>query len=137
MCLAPLILLGYLTAIQTSWHRTTHVHGAMVEAQTCETGIGLDVKASTAGYYGLGVQYGWQTTIGSWHLTMLPKAGLSYVDHVEPALPLHTQFEVGAQLLLGTGRWRTGVEYWHLSNAGMREPNLGMDFLILQTGWTF
>jgi len=137
MCLAPLILLGYMTAIQTSWHHTTHEQGAVVEVQSCETGLGADLKVSTEGYYGLGAQYGWKWTIGDWSIGALPKAGFSYVDHPEPSLPMRAQFEVGAQLLIGHGQWRAGVEYWHLSNAGLEQPNIGMDFLILQTGWAF
>ena len=137
MCFAPLLLVGYLLTVQTSWHHTTSFDAPMGELQTCETGAGMDIKASASGLYGLGLQYGW-----TWHddrrsLTIQPKAGLSYVDHPEPALPLRTQFEVGLQLLFGYDRWRLGVEYWHLSNAGLKEPNIGLDLLVVQSGWTF
>ena len=94
-------------------------------------------KASNSGLYGLGLQYGW--TWGDAHrsLTLQPKVGLSYVDRPEPALPLRTQFEVGAQLLFGYDRARLGLEYWHLSNAGLKEPNTGLDLIVIQTGWVF
>lgn len=137
MCIAPVVLLGYLLTIQTPWHHTTSFDAPMIEVQTCETGFGMDVKASTSGLYGLGLQYGftWRDTHRS--LTLQPKAGFSYVDHPEPALPLRTQFEVGAQLLFGYDRVRLGLEYWHLSNAGLKEPNTGLDLIVIQTGWVF
>src|SRR5574341_294369 len=137
MCLAPLVLIGSLVSIETSWHRTDSVVSPMLEVQTCERGIGLDVKAASAGYYGLGMQYGWQWQFDPFSVGLLPKAGLSYVDHPVSALPMRTQFEVGAQLLTGYQSFRLGIEYWHLSNAGLRQSNIGMDFLIVQTGWAF
>lgn len=137
MCLAPLLLIGYLFTMQTPWHQTSVVTAPMVEVQTCETGWGLDAKASTAGFYGVGGQYGWQWTQEHYRLGLLPKVGFSAVDHPEPALPLGTQFEVGLQVLGGYDQWRMGIEYWHLSNAGLKSPNIGMDFLVLQTGVAF
>jgi lipid A 3-O-deacylase PagL len=137
MCFAPLILLGALVAVQTPWHQTTPVSSPVVEVQTCETGFGVDAKASSAGFYGLGGQYGWQWKQDNYSLGLLPKAGISFVDHTEPALPLGTQFEVGLQGLAGYDHWRLGLEYWHLSNAGLKYPNIGMDFLVMQVGWAY
>lgn len=137
MCWAPLVLIGYLFTMQTAWHRTPSENGTLLEVQSCERGIGVDAKASSSGLYGLGLQYGLGSQRGDWSVTLLPKAGLSYIDHPNPALPLRTQFEVGAQLLVGYQRFRIGVEYWHLSNAGLRAPNIGLDLLAIQTGWIF
>lgn len=137
LCFAPLVLVGYAMTIQTSWHRSQNVDGGMIELQTCEKGIGFDVKASTAGLYGIGAQYGWQAQFDKWSLTFQPKIGVSYVDHAVHELPQRLQFEVGAQLVGGYDRYRIGLEYWHLSNAGMRDPNIGVDLLVLQTGISF
>lgn len=137
VCLAPVVLIGYMMSMETSWHQTTDVSAPMLEVQTCERGFGLDAKASSAGFYGLGSQYGFQWQSSDWSLGLIPKAGLSYVDHPEPSLPLRTQFELGLQVLGGYQQTRIGLEYWHLSNAGLRSPNIGMDFLILQAGWAF
>lgn len=137
LCFAPILLAGYLTAIQTPWHHTTHVVSPMIEVQTCETGVGFDVKAASSGFYGVGTQYGWRWSTNDYSIGLLPKAGFSFVDHPEPALPLGTQFELGLQLLGGYQRTRLGLEYWHLSNAGLKSPNIGMDFLVLQVGWAF
>ena len=137
MGFAPLILLGYMLTLQTSWHHTESVSSPVVEVQSCETGWGLDAKAATAGYYGLGTQYGWKWTFDTVSLGVIPKSGFSYVDHPAAALPMGGQFQVGGQVLVGYKRWRAGVEYWHLSNAGLEQPNVGMDFLLLQVGWMF
>lgn len=137
LCLAPLVLAGFMQTIETSWHKTTNLDGAVLEVQTCDRGLGLEVKASSSGLYGLGMQYGFQATSGPWSITALPKAGLSYVDHPVYELPQRTQFELGAQILVGYERFRIGVEYWHLSDAGMKQPNIGLDMVIVQTGWRF
>lgn len=141
MCLAPLILAGMLL---TQDFNTTHnvrpktdFNGAMIEAQTCERGAGLDLKASASGLYGLALQYGAGLDVHGWSITLTPKAGLAYVNrHTwEEAHPFN--FEVGAQLLIGRDRWRVGVEYWHISNAYTSRPNHGIDTIAIQTGWTF
>lgn len=137
LCLAPVVLLGAALTIQTAWHRTQSVDGALLEVQTCESGLGAHVKASTAGLYAMGLHYGLTTTAGPWSLTLSPHAGLSYADRPIDALPLRSQFELGLQVLAGYERARIGLAYWHLSNAGLREPNIGVDLLILQTGFTF
>lgn len=137
MCLAPLLLVGYLLTVQTPWHHTSSFDAPLIEVQSCETGLGVDAKASTSGLYGLGLQYGWTWAHDRVSFTVQPKVGISYVDHPERALPLRTQFEVGGQLLFGYNRFRVGIEYWHLSNAHLRQPNIGIDALILQTGWIF
>ena len=137
LCLAPMLLIGLLSTIQTSWHRTASHDGVLVEAQTCETGLGLHAKAASSGLYAIGTHYGFSWRDGNWSATVQPHAGLSYADHPVRALPLRSQFEVGASVHLGYQSWRVGLSYWHLSNAGLRQPNTGLDLLAIQTGWTF
>lgn len=138
LCLAPLVLMGYALTMQTSWHHSENVNANMIEVQTCEKGLGMDFKASTAGLFGLGLQYGF-TLVESekFSLTFLPKAGLSYTTVPRYELPMTGQFEVGAQFLVGYEDFRVGLEYWHLSNAGLQSPNIGLDMLVVQTGWRF
>lgn len=138
LCLAPLVLMGYALTMQTSWHHSENVNAHMIEVQTCEKGLGMDAKASTAGLFGLGLQYGF-TLVESekFSLTFLPKAGLSYTTVPRSELPMTGQFEVGAQFLVGYEDFRVGLEYWHLSNAGLQKPNIGLDMLVVQTGWRF
>lgn len=141
-CFAPLVLVGFALTMDHNAlghsHKTGDANGTVLEVQTCETGLGMDVKASTAGLYGMGLQYGLPLYKGSqWSVTALPKAGLSYTSTPRHELPMQGQFEVGAQLLVGYDAFRVGLEYWHLSNAGVHSPNIGLDMLVLQTGWRF
>ena len=138
ICVAPLMLVGYLFTLQTPSHHSTLLNGAVIELQTCETGLGAHIKASSSGLYASGIQYGltWQIT-PKWSMTLSPRLGLSYVDHPVYELPMRTQFELGTQLLFGYDRWRGGVGYWHLSNGGMKDPNIGVDLLEVLTGWRF
>lgn len=139
LCLAPVLLMGYAMTFQPADRRhPSNVDGVVIEAMTCEKRLGFDVKASTAGLFGFGLQYGLpifeETPVT---LTFLPKAGLSYTTAQRRELPQTAQFEVGGQLLLGYGSYRVGLEYWHLSNAGMTQPNLGLDMIVVQTGFAF
>lgn len=137
-CFAPLIMAGYLFTVQTSWHHSENVSAPYLEVQTCESGMGAHVKASAAGLYGAGIHYGFTHEFNEkWRITFQPKGGASYADHPIHELPLRTQFEVGAGVLVGYEQFRMGIEYWHLSNAGLRDPNIGVDMIGLTTGWTF
>jgi hypothetical protein len=137
MCLAPVILLGYLLTVQTSWHQTTAMDAPMLEVQTCETGLGAAAHVSASGLAGLVGQYGLQWTHGDWSFTLQPKAGLSHAMQPVYELPAQTQFQLGLGLLVGYQSWRVGLEYGHASNAGLASPNIGIDTIALQTGWSF
>lgn len=136
-CLEPLILAGWLFTQSLEGGPATNLDGGVLEMQTCERGLGLDLKASTSGLYGLAAQYGLSTTQQEWTVTLTPKAGLAYVDHRVWEQDSRGNFQLGAQLLIGRDRWRIGVEYWHISNAGLGEPNAGLDLMSLQLGWTW
>lgn len=111
---------------------------AMIEVQTCETGLGFDAKAATNGLYGFGLQYGFSHQFGDdYRVTFTPKAVLSYTDRTVYELPQDVQFGIGAQLLVGYKQFRVGAELWHLSNAGITSPNIGLNLPIIQVGWVF
>lgn len=138
MCLAPLILAGYLLTQNFSGSiPKTNLDGSVIELQTCEAGIGLDAKASSSGLYGVGLQYGFKFPLGPLSLTLTPKAGLAYIDRPNREQAHPGNFEVGGSVLFGYGRARVGLEYWHISNAYTARPNHGHDLFIIQTGWTF
>lgn len=137
LCLAPLVMMGYAMTVQTPWHRTTDVSAQIIEVQSCEAGPGVHAKAAGSGLYGAGAHYGISVSQGPWSLTLQPQAGISYVDRPVQEVPLRTQFEVGAELLVGYQTFRVAVQYWHLSNAGLQRPNVGLDLIALQTGWRF
>lgn len=136
-CVMPVILLGYLLTIQTAWHHVSTMDAPMLEVQTCETGLGAAASVSASGLAGLVGQYGLQWTHGDWSATLQPKAGLSHAMQPVYELPAQTQFQLGLGLLVGYQRWRIGLAYQHLSNAGLASPNIGLDLLALQTGWAF
>ena len=137
MCFTPVILLGYLLTVQTSWHKTSTFDAPMIEVQTCETGLGAAANVSASGLAGLVAQYGWQWREGDWSVTIQPKAGMSHAMQPVYELPAQTQFQLGLGLLAGYQQWRIGIEYQHLSNAGLASPNIGLDLIAVQSGWTF
>lgn len=136
-CLAPLLLAGYMMTVSPFGHSSPNENGVIVELQTCERGAGGHVRASSSGLYALGLQYGIGTEFGPISLTFQPRAGFSHVDHENRNLPLGTQFELGGQMLVGYDRYRFAVDYWHLSNAGIKKPNLGMDTFSVMVGVAF
>lgn len=138
MCFAPVLMLGSALTIQTPTHKTSDVDGMVYEVMTCEKGLGVGAKGSTAGLFGVDLQYGipiFENTPIT--LTFIPKAGLSYTTQPRPELPMTGQFELGAQMMFGYKDFRFGAEYWHLSNAGLQQPNTGLDMIVIQTGWSF
>lgn len=144
LCLAPIVLIGQL--FTQSWSFTgphefnhqTNLDGQVIEVQTCETGAGVVVNAATNGLYGAGVQYGFTAELGKWRATLQPQFGASYVDHPLRELPRRTQFEVGAELLLGYEQYRLGVKYWHMSNGGGHTSNnIGVNLIAIMGGWAF
>ena len=109
----------------------------VVEYQTCERGPGFDLKAAASGVYGAHFQYGVGMVEAPYTLTVTPKLGVGFLDHAVPELSTTTNFSLGLQALMGYGNARVGLEYWHLSNAGLGSVNAGLDMLVLQAGWVF
>jgi hypothetical protein len=127
--LAPVIFAGYLfTLVQYP-----NIDSPGVEVQTCEKGLGLHAKAYTGPAYALGVHYGFHWTHKKWSWNIQPQVGLATSHKGES----EKYFEVGMQFTVGYDHARMGVEYWHMSNAGLSSPNGGLDMLVLQTGWSF
>jgi hypothetical protein len=128
-CLAPVIFAGYLfTLVQYP-----NVDSPGVEIQTCEQGIGLHAKAYTANAYGLGLHYGFHWEQERWSWNVQPQVGVATAKGGES----QKIFELGLQFTVGYDHARLGVEYWHMSNAGLSSPNGGLDMLVLQSGWVF
>ena len=124
--------------LQPNASHTTSIDANVVEVQSCEQGLGAHIRATDKGLYTGGLQYGFTWPLyNGWLVTLLPRVGLSYITHNVPELPLRGQFELGVQALLGREHWRVGIEYMHYSNAGLREPNIGMDFAGVVVGGVF
>lgn len=146
LCLAPVVLIGSLSPTNLiGSHKTQGLPGAAIlEVQTCDTGLGLDAKAGTNGLYGADIQYGFTfEPARPFRVSFIPKLGVSYADHPILEVPQRTQFGLGAQILLGYEDFRIGLEWWHLSNGsglGLNvsdRPNYGLNLIALQTGWVF
>ncbi len=148
MCLVPVVLMGYMLA--TDWHISPTKHtqtdvpdAGFLEVMSCETGLGAGVKVSSSGFYGVDMQYGLTWHKEGFTASFIPKLGLSAVDHAVIELPQGVQFGLGAQILLGYGRYRAGLELWHLSNgsalglAVTDKPNIGLNLPIVQIGMVF
>ena len=148
LCLIPVILAGVFVA--TDYHIThtrkdtnTIGNAAVIQAMTCETGLGLDVKASSNGFYGMNAQYGLTYKNEQVTVSFIPKLGVSVTDHYVKELPQGAQFGLGAQLLLGYGNYRVGLELWHMSNGSAlglnvsEKPNIGLNVPLLTVGMTF
>lgn len=137
LCLAPLVLIGAVLTVQPNrWH-VSDFDGALVEAQTCEQGAGIDAKYGAAGIGSVMAQYGLGWTWGACSLTLSPKAGVGVIDRHVPELTSTVNFSLGAQVLVGYGRARVGVEWWHQSNAGLGDRNAGLDLVSIVGGVAF
>lgn len=137
MCLEPLLLAGYLWTVQPNKYHTSYLDGAFLNVQTCERGLGLDLKVTQHGVGALSAQYGLQITEGLWSLTVTPQAGVGYLDHHVPELASRVNFSLGFHIMAGYERYRLGVVYWHQSNAELGYPNAGLDMVAVMTGLHF
>lgn len=137
LCLEPLVLAGYM--FMALPHRTNgaNLNAPLVEVQSCDRGFGLDARAATSGVFGLMGQYGFQWQSGDWSYTLIPKAGLGYHDVMLLEQQSKLNFSLDAQFLVGYKSGRVGLEYWHMSNAGLGDRNAGLDLLAVTLGWKF
>lgn len=138
LCLAPLVLVGMVHTIHVP-HTKSSTDSVLLEAHTCPTGLGAHVTAApSANLYSVGLQYGFEFPIyGRLRARVIPQVGISYDAHHYRELPLHTQFEVGGELQFAYGQVTVGYKYWHLSNAGLRDKNIGLDMGALLVGYSF
>ena len=139
--IAPVALVGYAMAtdfhFNTTKHETSISDSVSVGLMTSETGLGAGVKATSNGLYGIDLQYGLTWKGEQWSLSFIPKLGFSATSNPVKELPQDVQFGLGAQVLVGYGKARMGLELWHLSNAGVTAPNIGLNLPIIQVGYAF
>jgi len=133
---------GALETLQPNrWHTSSALDGPTFRFETAPQGLGGVARYSPAGMYGAGLQYGWR--IPGTPLTLTPSAGLAYVEPTMPELPLKHPFQLGLQAstpLPMPFNWpdaRLALEYLHMSNAGQKQPNIGLDTLSFMLGYPF
>ena len=129
----PEISSGYVETLQPNkWH-TSDVSGPFFAFQSSPDGLGINAKAvPMQGLYALGAQYGFR--IPDTPITITPSAGLAYSSEPRRELPLRTPFSLGLNIGTQLGPGRLSAEYWHLSNAGLKQPNIGLDNLAVMYG---
>ena len=134
----PHIYAGYVDTVQPNkWH-TSDIQGPMFQAETSPEGLGLVGRYQPgAGLFGIGAQYGMK--IPGTPITITPSAGMAYVDKQMPELPLQAPFMLGLQagVDIPYTKARLIAEYLHMSNAGRKEPNIGMDTGSIMLGYPF
>jgi hypothetical protein len=131
----PHAYLGYVDTIQPNkWH-TSDIEGPIGKLETAPEGLGAAARIGPGGLFTLGAQYGYR--IPGTPITITPSAGMAYVDKDLPELPLKTPFALGLQagINIPKTKARLMAEYLHLSNAGRKEPNIGMDMGTLMLGY--
>lgn len=139
LCFAPVILAGFVNTIGPAYTHQPQTNSIMIEAQTCNRGLGLVVTAApNSGLYGFGIQYALRLPLGErFAISLIPQAGISHDTHGYQHLPLHTQFEVGGEIALSYDKVSVSYKYWHLSNAGLKQPNWGLDMGAVLVGYSF
>jgi len=128
---------GYVDTFEPNRSHTSDLQGPMAKFETSPEGLGAAARIGPGGLFTLGAQYGY--TIPGTPLTITPSAGMAYVDKSMPELPIKTPFALGLQagIPLGDTKARLIAEYLHLSNAGLKEPNTGMDMGAVMLGYPF
>ncbi len=137
LCFAPVVLLGSLLTLHPNVSHPTSLDGGVLEVQSCEDGLGLNLKAATSGIYSGTVQYGMIHHEGDWSFGVTPNLGVGVLEHHVPELSTRVNFSLGLQLSAGYQRGRIAVEYWHQSNAHTGTHNAGLDLLAIMGGWVF
>ena len=136
LCFAPIILAGAMLPLSTGWHHSALPNSPIIEVHTCNTGLGAHA----------GIDYGFTKVYAGLEFSLIPQAGISYVDHTERNLPARRQYELGAQAMVCYDRYCSAVGYIHMSNGsaiglcpdGRRcHPNIGEDAVTVTTGVRF
>ena len=137
-CFAPVILAGYLFTLHPNPSHVTSVNDPLLEVQTCQTGPGLDAKATASGMGSLQGQYGVEILDrGPWSWIVTPKAGGAILPQHVQELTSTVNFSLGLQNTIRYDRGSVALEYWHQSNAHLGATNAGLDMIAIMGGWLF
>jgi hypothetical protein len=63
--------------------------------------------------------------------------GEGLLEHHVPEVTSQVTFSIGLNAMVGYQRSRLAIEYWHQSNAGLGDVNIGLDMLVFMGGWAF
>jgi hypothetical protein len=140
MCLAPLVLVGFLQTIQTSWHSSKDISGGMAEVQTCKDGLGVRLAFSDQ-MVQIGPQYGYSWALtGKWSIIAKANGGWGYSNTIHPTTGVRqvTKFNGGLSLSVMYAPYVVQVSYQHMSNGrGIDPTNHGVDLITTGVGYAF
>lgn len=140
VCLLPLILIGYVGTIQTSWHTSADISGPYAEVQTCKDGLALRGAVGNQ-WVQVGPQYGYSATLPyGLALTGQIHGGLGYSNTIHPVSNIRqiTTLNLGFSVLISKERYYLKGGYDHMSNGrGIDPTNAGQDFWSIAGGLTF
>lgn len=140
LCLAPLVLVGYLQTIQTSWHQSYDISGPMAEVQSCKEGLGARI-AFSQDMVQIGPQFGLSWPLGqNWRITGSFHGGLGYSNtfHPETGVRQVTKWNGGVKILISNDPYVFAIGYDHMSNGrGVDPTNAGQDMMSYMVGYIF
>lgn len=140
LCLAPLVMVGYLQTIQTEWHTSYDISGPMAEIQTCQRGLGGRL-AFSGDMVQVGPQYGYTWPISQdWSITGQFHGGMGYSNTIHPDTHIRqiTKFNGGVSFLIHYQSYTLKVGYDHMSNGkGLDPTNAGQDMMSYMVGYSF
>ena len=140
MCLAPLIMVGFLQTIQTSWHSSKDISGPMAEVQTCKEGLGARIAFSPE-MVQIGPSWGISWPLGQmWTFTGSFHGGLGYSNTIHPDTGVRqvTKWNGGVSFLIQYDKYVGKVGYDHMSNGrGLDPTNHGVDMMSYMMGYVF
>jgi hypothetical protein len=140
MCLAPLVMVGFLQTIQTSWHSSKDISGGMAEIQTCKEGLGGRM-AFSPDMVQIGPSWGISWPINElWSFGVGFHGGLGYSNTMHPDTGVRqiTKWNGGLSLMVQYSHYVGKIGYDHNSNGrGIDPTNHGIDHISYMMGYVF
>ena len=108
----------------------------------------LGIKTGDPGLFQVGfspvlVEYKFLSPTRAWAPHILLGGGFSYGNFIDASIELGTKFEfllhagVGVEYFLKRGSWSLNYRLFHLSNAKIKIPNLGLNSHLFTLGFSF
>jgi hypothetical protein len=140
MCLAPLVMVGFLQSIETSWHHAKDISGGMAEIQTCKDGLSARM-AFSPDMVQIGPSWGISWPLGQmWSITGSFHGGMGYSNTIHPDSGVRqiTKWNGGVSLIVQYSHYVGKIGYDHNSNGrGIDPTNHGIDHISYMMGYVF
>jgi len=134
--------------IGESWYQGAlfhHVEAGLAYALKTGSGSGRTIKGGDQlwGFSPLMVQYKFLSPKRKWAPNILAGAGFSYTNWDYNAYEISTPFEfllhagAGVEFYTRTNAWSLNYRLFHISNSGIKFPNLGLNAHVFSLGMRF